>query len=139
MLICMKPTGKQIKDLQDKIGNALSVRKLSYADIAKLSDVDQSQVSRICRGNFKTFSNNVVQICRVLDVSVPDILCEMVVDAEWEKAQASMRRIWERTPDAAITVTRVLDAIADLQESAHIKGAGRAAGAQSRERSRGRR
>jgi DNA-binding Xre family transcriptional regulator len=120
----MKPTGKHIKDVQEKIDNAVSVRKLSYADIAKLSNVDQSQVSRICRGHFKTFSNNVVQVCRVLDVRVPDILREMAADAEWEKAQASMRRIWERTPDAAIAVTRVLDAIADLQESAHVEAAG---------------
>lgn len=121
----MKPTGKQIRDLQDKIGNALSIGKLSYADVAKLSNVDQSQVSRICRGHFKTFSNNVVQVCRALDVRIPDILREKAVDAEWEKAQASMRRIWETTPDAAIVVTRVLDAIADLQESVRIKAAGR--------------
>ncbi len=131
MLICMKPSIKQIANLHAKIGHALSLRGLSYAEIAKISNVDQSQVSRICRGEFKTFSNNVVQVCRALDVRVPRLLHERAADPEWEKAQASMHRIWTKAPGGATVIARVLDAIADLQDSAQNGASSRAPKSQS--------
>ena len=46
------------------------------------------------------------------------------MDAEWAKAHASLRRIWDETPEGAATIRRVLDAIADLRASASSNGAG---------------
>lgn len=127
----MKPSIKEITSLQASIGRALSARGLSYAEIAKISNVDQSQVSRICRGEFKTFSNNVVLVCKALDVRVPGLVHEKMADPVWEKAQASMRRIWYRAPGSALAVTRMLDAIADLQENDQAEAARRTPGAKS--------
>jgi len=121
MLICMKPTIKQIRDLHAKISKAVSVKGLSYADIAKISNVDQSQVSRICRGGFKTFSSNVVQVCIALNVKMPYPTTGMSSNLEWKKAQASMRRIWLQTPGGEAVITRMLDAIADLQDRARTE------------------
>ncbi len=118
MLICMKPTIKEIASLHARISHALSKKELTYAELARISNVDQSQVSRICRGEFKTFSNNVVQVCRALDVRVPRLRHESSADPEWEKAQANMHRIWNRAPGGASVIARVLDAIADLQDNA---------------------
>ena len=128
MLICMKPTSKQINTLQARISEALKERPLSNAELGRLSKVHPSQVSRIRAGNFKTFSNNVVQICRVLGVRVPRIEPEGAMDPEWRKAQASMRRIWNETPEGAIMIRRVLDAIADLQAQPRQPQVGRPAG-----------
>lgn len=111
----MKPTSKQRNDIHGEIVQAFQKRRLSYADLARLSDVDPSQASRICKGEFKTFSNNVVQICRVLGVKVPRLGPDAKLDQELAKAQASMKRICSRTPKGAILIRRVLDAIADLQ------------------------
>lgn len=116
MLICMKPSSKQISDLQKRISNARTKRNLSYADLAKMAQVHASQVSRICAGDFKTISNNVVQICKTLKVKVPR-LDEGNMDPEWARAHASLRRIWDETPEGAATIRRMLDAIADLRVS----------------------
>lgn len=44
---------------------------LSYADIARISGVDASQVNRICRGRFRNLSENVLQVCTALNIA-PD-------------------------------------------------------------------
>lgn len=79
-----------------------------------MARVHASQVSRICSGDFKTFSNNVVQICNILKIKVPRLEEEDNMDAEWAKAHASLRRIWDETPEGAAAIRRVLDAIAHL-------------------------
>src|SRR3546814_18615878 len=89
----MKPIDKEIIDLQGRIERALAKENLSYADLAKITSVHASQVSRICSGDFKTFSNNVVQICKALKIRVPRIDEEDDVDIEWAKVHASLRRI----------------------------------------------
>ncbi|MBN9074600.1 MAG: helix-turn-helix transcriptional regulator [Rhizobiales bacterium] len=120
----MKPTGKQISDLRKRISRARTKKNLSYADLAKMASVHASQVSRICAGDFKTFSNNVVQICKILKIKVPRLEEEDDMDTEWAKAHASLRRIWDETPEGAVTIRRLLDAIADLRASLPADDAG---------------
>jgi len=116
MLICMKPTSKQLSDLQGEIVDAYSAKGLSKAEIGRRSKVHPSQVSRICSGNFKTLSQSVVQICMTLDVSVPrpEPMADEL-DPDWARVQSSMRKIWDETPEGAKTIARMLDAIAELQ------------------------
>jgi hypothetical protein len=122
MLICMKPTGKQLKALQQRISGKCAKSRLSNADIGRLANVHPSQVGRICAGNFKTISNNVVQICKVLKVKVPKLDEEANMDIEWAKANASLRRIWDQTPEGAALIRRMLDAVADLRASQPADG-----------------
>lgn len=124
MLICMKPTSKQLCVLQRRIASRYSASGRSNAEIGRLASVHPSQVSRICAGDFKTVSANVVQVCRVLGVKVPKMVESAKVDPEWAKANASLRRIWDHTPQGAATIRRVLDAIADLHvPEMHADGA----------------
>jgi len=115
MLIRMKPTSKQLNELHKRISRKYAKSKLSKADLGRLANVHPSQVGRICAGDFKTISNNVVQICKVLKVNVPKVDEEIEMDTEWAKANASLRRIWDHTPEGAAIIRRVLDAIADLR------------------------
>lgn len=115
MLICMKPTSKQLSALQRRIARRYTASGRSNAEIGRLASVHPSQVGRICTGDFKTVSNNVVQVCRVLGVKVPKVAESARMDPEWARANASLRRIWDHTPQGAATIRRVLDAIADLQ------------------------
>ena len=69
MLICMKPTDKQLEDIKTRIAMARRESALSDAEIGRMSDVHPSQVSRICGGSFRTISNNVMQICTILGVA----------------------------------------------------------------------
>lgn len=115
MLIRMKPTSKQLSELHKRISRKFAKSRLSKADLGRLANVHPSQVGRICTGNFKTISNNVVQVCKILKVRVPKVDQECEMDTEWARANASLRRIWDHTPEGAAIIRRVLDAIADLR------------------------
>ncbi|WP_414638147.1 helix-turn-helix domain-containing protein [Azospirillum sp.] len=118
MLICMKPTSKQLSDLQARIAEAKVQKGLSWAQIGRIANVHPSQVGRICSGRFKTFSHNVVQVCEALGVSVPHLEPDTEgVVPEWAVAQSSMRRIWDETPEGAKAIAKLLNAIADLQHA----------------------
>ena len=114
MLFNMKPTCKQLDSLRVEIANAKNLRGLSYAEIARKSSVDPSQVTRICHGQFKTLSHNVMHICMILDVKVPKPEPRSSdVDPEWAGALASMRKLWDETPEGAKKIARMLEAIAE--------------------------
>ncbi|MDN4633086.1 hypothetical protein QCD71_16310 [Sphingomonas sp. PsM26] len=115
----MKPTIKQLDDLKTKIVKARAAKTLTNAELGRMSCVHPSQVARICEGGFKTFSHNVVQVCKALDVTVPRLEPKQGGMApEWAQAMSSMRRIWDQTPEGAQVIKRILDAIADLQARA---------------------
>jgi len=114
----MKPTSKQIDALHGRLCRAFKKKGMTLADVGKISGVHPSQVGRIISGKFKTFSNNVVQISRVLGVKLPRLELEPTMEVEWNKAHASMRKIWNETPEGAVIIRRMLDAVADLQASA---------------------
>jgi hypothetical protein len=118
----MKPTRKQLNALQKRISDKYAKSSLRNADIGRLANVHPSQVGRVCAGNFKTISNNVVQICKILKVKVPKLDEESNMDTEWAKANASLRRIWDQTPEGAATIRRMLDAVADLRASQPANG-----------------
>lgn len=119
MQICMKPTGKQLAAVRADIAAKMNAKPRSFAEIGRLAGVHPSQVSRICGGDFQTFSNNVVQICSVLQVKLPATMETPPADTspEWVAAQASMRRIWDKTPEGARAISKLLNAVADLRAS----------------------
>ncbi|MBB4581514.1 transcriptional regulator with XRE-family HTH domain [Rhizobium aethiopicum] len=45
---------------------------LTYTQVASLSNVDTSQVNRVCHGQFRTINPSVVQICNSLGLSAGD-------------------------------------------------------------------
>jgi hypothetical protein len=115
----MRPTIKQLEDLRTKIASAQESKGLSYAELGRISLVHPSQVSRICGGQFATFSHNVVQVCKALDIKVPQLEPKHAPMApEWAQVISSMRKIWDDTPEGAQAISRMLDAIADLQARA---------------------
>lgn len=112
----MKPSEKQLESARALIAKAYMTKGLSSAKIARKSGVHPSQVGRICRGEFKTFSHSVMQICTILDVNLARFELEAgEMDLAWARAQSSMRRIWDETPEGAMTIARMLDAIAELR------------------------
>lgn len=119
----MKPSDKQLKAVRDRIAAAYEAKGLSNTELGRLARVHPSQVGRICAGDFKTFSHNVVQICKALGVCVPRSEARSAAeDPAWVRAQSSMRKIWDETPDGARAIICMLDAVAELR-SAYAEGA----------------
>src|SRR3546814_8133471 len=89
---------------------------LSRAEIGRLSKVHPSQVGRICSGEFKTISNNVVQVCKVLGLNLETVTAPATkADASWSRLEASVRGIWDNTPEGAEKIARMLDTIGQLR------------------------
>lgn len=112
----MKPSRNQIEELRSRISEARRKTGLTNAEIGRLSEVHPSQVGRICDGKFKTFSNNVVQVCRTLNVELPQLELPLSYGGvEWAQAESSMRKLWDETPEGAKAIMRMLNAIAAVQ------------------------
>jgi transcriptional regulator with XRE-family HTH domain len=120
----MKPTTDERADLLRHIEAARQSMGLSYAALAERTGVDSSQVSRICRGEFATFSDSVVRICTALSVQIagPRSATSTFVagralpetDASWAKLERSVRRAWDKTPQGADRLARVITAVAGV-------------------------
>ena len=114
--MCMKATADQLAKLKERITEAVLKRRLSQHEISQLGQVHPSQVSRICRGEFKTLSNNVMQICNILELELETIAMPATeLDVSWSRLEASLRKIWDNTPAGADKVVRMLDAIRKLR------------------------
>lgn len=118
MHICMKSTANALAEIKARLASAYKEGGLSQAEIARLAGVDPSQVSRICRGQFKRASPSVMQICNVLGIR-GDILVEPGTESggSWARMLASLRELWDETPEGADSILRMLDAVAALRRA----------------------
>ena len=94
---------------------------MSYAQLGRAANVDLSQVSRICRGEFATITGNVMQICRALgvDPTSPGAPPERRPTANEEElltraVTQSVLALWDRTPQGARRVAKLLEDIVIL-------------------------
>jgi transcriptional regulator with XRE-family HTH domain len=121
----MKPTQKERSELLVRITDARSRLGYSYAEIGDRAGVDPSQVSRICRGQFATFSDSVVRICTTLDVPLRGsangrgrrrrtATATTPANAAWTKLERSVRKAWDDTPAGAKRLARVIAAVAEI-------------------------
>ena len=115
MQISMKATESELVILRQDIASARVRTGLSNAEIGRLARVDPSNVSRIVRGEFMTISGNVVQICKTLGLQVDRVASPAgTADVAWSKLEASVRRLWDETPQGADRIVALLDTVADL-------------------------
>ena len=113
MLICMKLSRAEIDDLRQRLRFALKKQRLTAAQIGRLAGVHPSQVGRICRGEFRTMSHNVVQICRVLGLD-PAVAKPTARDAAWAQVERNLQELWEESPDRAKRMAKLMEAMTKL-------------------------
>lgn len=115
MQISMKATRHEIERLADLIDGTRRSLNWSMADLARRSEVHESQVSRICRGDFRTFGGNVVQICKALNIAATaPPLVGKADEAGWALLEAALRKAWDRTPEGAARLVKVIEAVAGI-------------------------
>ena len=116
MHICMKPSRQDLDSLIREIQIKRRERGLSLVKIGRVANVHPSHVSRICAGEFRTISNNVVQVCKVLGVpieTVASIRGRGETDHAWAQLEMSLRNLWDQTPEGARRIGRILDTMAE--------------------------
>jgi hypothetical protein len=78
--------------------------------------VHASQVSRICRGQFRTLSHNVVQVCRALGLEGEALGSRPPADEILAgRLKAGVLELWDQTPEDAERLIRLLRQLADLR------------------------
>ncbi|MBB4841328.1 hypothetical protein HNP52_004430 [Sphingomonas kyeonggiensis] len=114
----MKATSEEISVLRQQIAVARANSPLSDTEIGDLTGVHPSQVGRICRGEFKTIGGGVVQICKALGMHMENApLDASEENVAWRRLEASLRSLWDKTPEGADKIVRVLDTIGSLRSS----------------------
>ena len=104
----------EIDDLRRRIHFALKKQRLTAAEIGRLAGVHPSQGGRICRGEFRTMSHNVVEICRVLGLDPKAAKPASKSDAAWAQVERNLRELWEESPDRARRMARLMEAMTRL-------------------------
>ncbi|MEO1167934.1 MAG: hypothetical protein AAFW97_04390 [Pseudomonadota bacterium] len=112
----MKATAKQLAALQEQIAAARAQTTLSDTEIGDISKVHPSQVGRIVRGEFKTISFNVVQVCKALGIAIESAPRNVSEENDaWLRLEASLRGLWDKTPEGAERIVKVLNTIGALR------------------------
>ena len=125
--IYMKPSREEREDLQRRVIAARAACALTDAEIARRAEVDPGQSWKICRGGFRTFNESVLKICNVLDVAVAPPVSGKEAErrreqpatgptpsAGWRRLESAVRRAWDKTPEGADRLARVIDAVGRL-------------------------
>lgn len=87
---------------------------LSFSALATLAGVDSGQACRICNGQFRTLSHNVVRICNVLNVRPPeeDVRSSLSSgDSNRERLIAELFATWDHTTAGAEHLVDLLSAV----------------------------
>ncbi|OCJ32662.1 helix-turn-helix domain-containing protein [Agrobacterium tumefaciens] len=108
----MKLKPKEIETLAARIEARRLVLDHSYSDIARKTGVNQAQVSRICRGEFKTRSSNVMQICMFLGI---DSGSEEPEDLA--RLREAVLKLWDGSTADAERITRLLNVVGEVRRS----------------------
>ncbi|ODS85542.1 MAG: hypothetical protein BGO83_17745 [Devosia sp. 66-14] len=113
MHIRMKLNLNQVKNLAQQLEARRHEEGLTHDQIARILDLNQSQVSRACSGDFASLNETVMRICIFLGVSPPG--WQFPVDSDQYKLTAGILRIWKRTPEDTARLLRLLRSIADIR------------------------
>ena len=114
MQFCMKLSKAEIEEVRQRLRSAVKKQRLTATEIGRLAGVHPSQVGRICRGEFRTLSHNVVQVCRVLGLDPAVARPATQLDAAWAQLERDLQKLWEESPDRAKEIAKLLDAMAKL-------------------------
>ncbi|MDH4990687.1 helix-turn-helix transcriptional regulator [Aquamicrobium lusatiense] len=106
----MKLKPEQIAKLSADMEAQRSRLGLTYAEIARKSDIDPGQVSRICRGEIKRLSANVMQICTILSVRM-----DVGVSSSANRLNEAILAIWDGTPEDAERLANLLAAVQQVR------------------------
>lgn len=110
----MKLSREDIEEVRKRLRSAVRKQQLTVTEIGRLAGVHPSQVGRICRGEFRTMSHNVMEVCRVLGLEPMAARPATAMDAAWAQLERDLQKLWKDSPDRARQMAKLLDAMARL-------------------------
>jgi len=109
----------------ERLREAIEARgELSQLKLSAESGVDQSQISRVLNGTFKTYSKNVRLLCKILGVE-PEFLHSPSAGLSSQVQEEALRLIidtfmtvWNHTPQHARVISDLIRATALMTSNA---------------------
>lgn len=101
---------------------AQHLKQLSTSAIAAQAEIDQGQASRILRGEFRTLSCSVMQICRILDIDAERItggdgmVTKVAIKSGSQDVVVnSALNLWDGTPEDAQALARLFSHLGQMR------------------------
>jgi hypothetical protein len=117
MQICMKITSREKQLFLAQLRQYMRERGWNISRLAGESGVNQSQVSRILAGNFKTFGSNIRQLCITIDADPAAYYSGTRTEKDRQRIANSAISIWDGTHRDAEVVIALLREIAKLRKT----------------------
>mgnify|MGYP003585256862 CR=1 FL=1 len=93
-------------------------RGLSLQELASTCEMHHSQASRVERGQFKTLAENVLRMCKILDVALtPD--GAPVPHAQL--LQLQMTKLLQTSPESSSVLMSIMDALESFARADPVK------------------
>jgi transcriptional regulator with XRE-family HTH domain len=112
----MKLTSEGKRNFLADLARCAQQRGWNLSDVARNSEVHQSQVSRIFAGDFKTFSSNIIKICIKLGLEPTSYYEQTRVDDDRKQIADSAISIWNGTRQDTGMVVSLLQEIAKMRK-----------------------
>jgi transcriptional regulator with XRE-family HTH domain len=92
---------------------------MSFSEIAEATAIHPGQVSRICRGQFKTASASVMQICTFLGIPIDGLSSQPLEGDDYRhRLEQGIVGIWDGTSVDANRILRLLRLMEEFRRSA---------------------
>lgn len=112
----MKMTSRQKLLFLNDFRKRLSKRGWSMSKLARVTGVNQSQISRIAAGKFRTFSSSVMTICMELGMKPSSYYFTTKDDEDRNAIIDNAIAIWDGTHSDTASVVSLLRQIAELRK-----------------------
>lgn len=101
----------------EKLHRTFMSRGLKQGAVALITGVDQSQVSRICKGRFRTTSHNLIELCKYANIDISVMTEQATIpyysDGRCQGTQMmlnAINEIWDGSVEHAIALSELIRA-----------------------------
>ncbi|MBC7981335.1 MAG: helix-turn-helix transcriptional regulator [Armatimonadetes bacterium] len=105
---CMPADGLTNNQLVETLQRSTSLLGITQVELAKLSGISQSQVSRILAGRFSRRSKAIIQLCKCLKI-YPDL--PIRTKTQTKRLEIAVVDVWDGTPGHEAAILRLLEAL----------------------------
>jgi hypothetical protein len=105
------PRDPSVDQFREVLLTAFAGSPFRSGEISRRAGIHRVQGHRICRGQFKRISANVLKVARVLGIFDAAAGRPGRCDASWGRIEEKVRDIWDGTPHGAERLIAALDTV----------------------------
>ena len=99
------------EDLAKRLDAAIQHRGMTYNQVAKVTGIEASRISKFCNGKFKCISPVLKRLCIELKIPIQDLSVGRNFEAEIEDIVKSIRHLAGGDPAKAKVLRKLFEAV----------------------------